>query len=72
MEDGFLVQVLDKTMRNEELLDRVLANVDQLIKGVKIDGKLGCSNLALIEFVISRSKVKTLKTERLMFQLFRG
>lgn len=59
-------------MRNEELLDRVLANVDQLVKGVEIGDRLGCSNLALIEFVISRSKVKTLKTERLMFQLFRG
>lgn len=72
VEDNFLVQVLDKATRSEELLDLELTNVDELIKGVKIGGRLGCSHLALIEFVISRSKVKTLNIERGKFQLFRG
>lgn len=54
------------------MLDLVLTNGDDLIKGVKTGGRLGCNNLALIEFVISRSKIKTLNTERVKFQLVRG
>lgn len=54
------------------MLDLVLINGDEFIKGVKIGGRLGCNNLALIEFVIFRSKVKILNIERVKFQLIGG
>lgn len=72
VEESFLVQVWDKTTRNEWFLDLVLTNGDELIKGVKTGDSLGCNNLALIDFVISRSTVKTMNIERVKFQLFRG
>lgn len=53
--DNFLVQVLDKPTGGEVLLDRVLTNVDELIREVKIGGSLGCSEHALVEFVFSRN-----------------
>lgn len=37
------------------LLDLVLTNVKEIIKDIKIGGILGCSNSALVEFVISRN-----------------
>lgn len=69
LEDSVLVQVW---ARNEYLLDLGLTSGDEIIKGVKMDDSLGCNNLALIEFVISWSTVKTLNIERVKFQLFRG
>ncbi|KAJ7399312.1 hypothetical protein BTVI_116096 [Pitangus sulphuratus] len=45
--DNFLVQVLEKPNRGEVLLDLVLTNADELTKGVKVDGSLGCSDHAL-------------------------
>lgn len=54
------------------MLDLVLTNGDELIKEAEIAGRLGCSNLALIEFVIPKRKVKILNIERVSFQLFRG
>ncbi|KAF4803652.1 hypothetical protein TURU_014342 [Turdus rufiventris] len=68
---------LDKPNRGEALLDLVLTAADEPIKEVKTGGSLGCSNRALIEFVISRivtlvrSKVKTLNLARENFQLFK-
>ncbi|TRZ07132.1 hypothetical protein HGM15179_019976, partial [Zosterops borbonicus] len=65
--DNCLVQVLDKPIRGEVLLDLMLTNADELIKEVKTGGSLGCSNGALVEFMISRTmglakrKVRTLK-----------
>ncbi|KAJ7415207.1 hypothetical protein BTVI_38929 [Pitangus sulphuratus] len=75
--DNFLVQVLEKPNRGEALLNLVLTNADELTKGVKVGGSLGCSDHALVEFVISRSvnlvrsKVKTLNFTRTNFQLFK-
>ena len=77
IEDNFLVQVLDKPSRGEALLDLVLTNVEDLIKEVKSRGSLGCSDHALVEFVISRdtgpakSKVRAMKFRRAKFQLFK-
>lgn len=76
IEDIFLIQVLDKLTRGEELLVLVLTNVEELIKAVKIEGNLGCSD-RLSEFVILRdkgltkSKVKTLIFRKAKFQLFK-
>lgn len=54
-EDNFLVQALDKPSRREALLDLVLTNAE-IIEELKTEGSLGCSNHALVEFMISRIK----------------
>lgn len=51
---NFLVQVLDRHSRGETFLDLVLTNTEKIIKEVMIKGSLGCSNYALVEFLISR------------------
>lgn len=53
--DNFLVQILNRLTRGEVLLGLVIANMDVTVKGVKIRGSLGCSEHALIEFMILRS-----------------
>lgn len=59
------------------LFDLVLRNMEELIKEVKIGGILGCSDHALVEFVISRnmglakSQVRTLNFQRADFKLFK-
>lgn len=59
------------------LLDLVLTNTDELIKEVKTGGSLGCSDHALVEFVILRnmslakSKVRTPNFQRAIFKLFK-
>ena len=35
------------------MLDLVLTSVEEIIKDIKIGGSLGCSNHAMIEFMIS-------------------
>lgn len=52
IEENFLVQMLDKPTRGEALLHLVITNADELTKEVKIGGILGCSDHALVEFVI--------------------
>ena len=37
------------------MLDVLLAIVEDIIKGIKVGGSLGCSDHALVEFVISRN-----------------
>lgn len=71
-----MVQILDKPINRETLLDLVLTKVDELIEEVKTGGSLGCSDHALVEFMISRnmglttSKVRTLKFRKTSFHLF--
>ena len=38
--------------RGEALLDLLLTNVEEIINGVKVGGSLGCSDHALVEFMI--------------------
>ena len=40
--DNFLVQILDRPTRGEALLDLLLTNTEEIIKGVNIGGSLGC------------------------------
>lgn len=62
----------------EELLDLMLTGVEELIKEIKTGGILGCSDHALLEFVISRNKglvrsrVGTLNFRRLNIRLFKN
>ena len=54
MKLGMKVQVVDRPTRGEALLDLLLTNAEETIKGVNVGGSLGCSDHALVEFVISR------------------
>ena len=77
-DDNFLVQVLDRPTRDEALLDLLLTNAEEIIKGVKVGGSLGCSDHARVEFVISRdvglakNAIRTLNFGRANFKLFSG
>lgn len=53
--NNFLVQVLDSPTRGEVLLDQELTSAEETVKDIKIEGILGCSDHALVEFVISRN-----------------
>ncbi len=55
VEDSFLVRVIDGPTRGEALLDWVLINEEESIREVKIGGSLGCSDQALVEFVIVKN-----------------
>lgn len=41
--------------KGEALLDLLLTDAEELIRQVKIGGSLGCSNHALVEFLILRN-----------------
>jgi len=55
VQDNFLVQIIDGPTRGEALLDLVLTNEEESIREVKIGGSLGCSNHALVEFVMLKN-----------------
>ena len=75
VEDKFLVQVIDGPTQGEALLDLVLTNAEESIREVKIGGSLGCSDPALVEFVIlknaglAKSRARTLCFRRAKFWL---
>ena len=77
VEDNFLVQVIDGPTRGEALLDLVLTNAEESIREVKIGGSLGCSDHALVEFVIlknaglAKSRVTTLCFRKGNFRLLK-
>jgi len=56
---------------------KLLTNAEEIIKSVKVGGSLGCSDRAMVEFVISRtvglakSGVRTLNFGRANFKLFK-
>ena len=55
IDDNFLVQVVDRPTRGEVLLDLLLTNAEEIIKDVNVGGSLGCSDHALVKFVILRN-----------------
>lgn len=55
IDDKFLVQVLDIPTRGEATLDLVLINAKEIIREVKIRDSGGCSDHALVEFMILRN-----------------
>ena len=63
VEDNFLVQVIDGPTRGEALLDLVLTNEEKSIRDVKIGGSLGCSDHALVEYVILKNAGLAKKAE---------
>ena len=77
VEDNFLVQVIDGLTQGEALLDLMLTNEEESIRDVKIGGSLGCSDHALVEFVIlknaglAKSKARTPCFRRAKFRLLK-
>jgi len=69
---------LDRLSRAEVLLDLVLTSVEEIIEDIKIGGNPGCSDHALVVFMILRnvslakSGVRTLNFRRVNFRLFQG
>jgi len=74
VQDNFLVQVIDGPTRGEALLDLVLTNEEESIRDIKIGGSLGCSDHALVEFVmlknagLAKSRAKDLCFRRANFR----
>ncbi|GAB0208094.1 hypothetical protein GRJ2_003275100 [Grus japonensis] len=77
IDDNFLLQVTEESMRRGAMLDLVLTNKDGLVGDVKLKGSLGCSDHEMVEFKILRaarrahSKLPTLDFRRTDFGLFR-
>ena len=77
VEDNFLVQVIDGPTRREALLDLVLTSAEESIREINIGGSLGCSDHALVEFVIlknaglAKSRARTLCFRRANFRLLK-
>ncbi|GAB0177853.1 hypothetical protein GRJ2_000250600 [Grus japonensis] len=77
VDDNFLFQVIEESMRKGAMLDLVLTNKKGLVGDVKLKGSLGCSDHEMVEFRILRaakkvhSKLTTLDFRRAGFGLFR-
>ena len=77
VEDNFLVQVIDGLTQGETLLNLVLTNAEERVREVKIGGSMGCSDHALVEFVIlknaglAKSRARTLCFRRANIQLLK-
>ena len=77
VEDSFLMQVVEEPTRGGVLLDLILTNKEGLVKEVKVEGSLGCSDHEMVEFKIlsgrskARSRIATLDFRRANFDLFR-
>ena len=75
---NFLVQTVDRLTVGEAFLYLVLTDAEELIKEVKTGGTLGCSDHALLEFVVSgnkvlvRSRVGTLNFRKVNVRLFKN
>ena len=65
---------MNRPNRGEELPDLAFTNAEEIIKDIKIGCSLGCSEHALVEFVISRnmslvkSRVRILNFKRMNFR----
>lgn len=68
---------MERLTRDRALLDLMFIDAEEIVKDVKIRSRLGCSNCALVEFVILRNTglakrgVRTLKFKGLNFRLFK-
>ncbi|GAB0182454.1 mitochondrial enolase superfamily member 1 [Grus japonensis] len=77
VDDNFLLQVIEESMRRGAMLDLILTNKEGLVGDVKLEGSLGCSDHEMVEFKIlraarrARSKLTTLDFRRADFGLFR-
>jgi len=76
-DDNFLIQAIEDPMRRGAMLDLVLTNQEGLVGTVKLKGRLGCRDHAMVEFKLLRavrrvnSKLTALGFRRADFGLFR-
>jgi len=54
MENNFLSQVVDSPTTGYAILGLLVANARELIGDIEIEGSLGCSDHALVEFAVLR------------------
>jgi len=77
IDDNFLMQVVEETVRRDMLLDLVLTNKEGLVEDVKVGGSLGCSDHGMVELRMlhggSRaiSRITALDFRRAHFGLFK-
>lgn len=55
VDDNFLLQVLEGSMRRGAMLDVILTNEEGLLRNVKLRGSLGCCDCGRVEFAILRA-----------------
>lgn len=76
-DDNVLLQVTEEPMRRRAVLDPVRTNREGLMRSVKLESSLGCSDHEMVEFKIlraarkARSKLTTLDFRRTDFSLFK-
>ena len=76
-EDNFLSQIIDGPIRGDAVLDLFLTNANELISDIRTGGCPGCSDHAIVEFMLQRdmrqpkSKIRALNCRKADFQLFR-
>ena len=76
-EENFFRQVIGSPTRGDVVPDLTVTNATELIGDVKIGGSLGCSDLAMVEFAVLRSKgrakskVRALNFRKANFQLLK-
>ncbi|PKU47845.1 rna-directed dna polymerase from mobile element jockey-like [Limosa lapponica baueri] len=77
LDDNFLRQEINSPTRGDALLDLLVTNASEIIRDVKVEGSLGCSDHALVQFTVlinlkpTRSTVRTLNFKKAKFQLFK-
>ncbi|XP_014813222.1 PREDICTED: uncharacterized protein LOC106897227 [Calidris pugnax] len=77
LDDNFLRQEINSPTRGNALLDLLITNASEIIRDIKIEGSLGCSDHALVQFTVlrslklTRSTVRTLNFKKANFQLFK-
>jgi len=77
VEDSFLTQMTEDSMRTGALLDLIITNKEGLVGDMEVEGSLGCSEYEVVEFRILRrrirakSKITTLDFKRADFGLFK-
>jgi len=75
-EDKFLSQVIEGPTRRVAILGLFLTSANELIGGIRTGGCLGCSDHAMVEFVLRKdmkqvkSKISMLNFRKDKFELF--
>lgn len=78
IDDNFVLQVKEKTMRRSTVLDLILSDKERLVEIVKLNGSLGCRDQEMVQFRIlmamrrEHSKLAILDFGRRDFGLFKG
>ena len=58
IDENFVTQAMDDLMRGGTLLDRIPTKKAEVVKEEKTDGKIGCCDHEMVEFLILKGKNK--------------